>query len=215
MTSPTPAEPGRLTYPYGYVDAQNHRLLLRTAVDGNGQPYVWVEAENLAAGGDTAAVWLSLEQAASLRAALGEGQAHHVTDYTGATLAVLPGSAWTTFEVTRQANDDEEAAAVRVVVLTGRLPELREALAMTAQFAQQRIAAGERKPIVLTPAEHDRAWYAIEGAAGEPGADPGTILRAVLGALRMLPPSAEDWQAAREELHNRLRGQDGAPHRGR
>ncbi|SEE83356.1 hypothetical protein SAMN05216483_6705 [Streptomyces sp. 2131.1] len=204
MPSTTPAEPSRLIYPYGYVDGQNHRLLLRTAVDGNGQPYVWVEAENLAAGGDTAAVWLSLEQAASLRAALGEGQAHHVTDYTGDTLTVLPGSAWTTFEVSRQANDDDEAAAVRVVVLTGRLPELREALAMTAQFAQQRIAAGEQKPHVLTPAEHDRAWHAIEGAAGEPGADPGTILRAVLGALQILPPSAEDWQAAREDLHRRV-----------
>ncbi|MDV6291383.1 hypothetical protein R2F25_38880 [Streptomyces sp. UP1A-1] len=160
-------------------------------------------------------MWLSLEQAASLRAALGEGLAHHVTDYTGDTLNVVPGSTWTTFEVTRQANDEEEAAAVRVVVLTGRLPELREALATTAQFAQQRIAADARKPVVLTPAEHDRAWHAIEGAAGEPGADPGTILRAVLGALQILPPSAEDWQAAREELHSRLGRQDGAPHRDR
>ncbi|MEU9354950.1 hypothetical protein AB0D65_29145 [Streptomyces griseoloalbus] len=215
MSNHTPAESGRLTYPYSYTDGQNHRLLLRTAVDGNGQPHVWVEAENLAVGGDTAAVWLTLEQTASLRAALGEGQAHHVTDHTGDVLHVLPGGTWTTFEVIRQANDDEESAAVRVVVLTGRLPELREALATTAQFAQQRIAADARKPYVLTPTEHDRAWHAIEGAAGEPGADPGTILRAVLGALQILPPSAEDWQAAREELHSRLGRQDGAPRRDR
>ncbi|MFE1206374.1 hypothetical protein ACFW5V_32325 [Streptomyces sp. NPDC058762] len=57
---------------------------------------------------------------------------------------------------------------------------------------------------VLTPGEHDRAWHAIEGAAGTPGADPGTILNAVLGALDIQAPSAEDWQAAREDLHRRV-----------
>ncbi|QFG13302.1 hypothetical protein SEA_GILGAMESH_110 [Streptomyces phage Gilgamesh] len=63
---------------------------------------------------------------------------------------------------------------------------------------------------VLTPGEHDRAWHAIEGAAGEPGADPDTILNAVLAALRIQAPSAEDEQAAREELHSRLGVRDGA-----
>ncbi|MET9776244.1 hypothetical protein ABZ023_18620 [Streptomyces sp. NPDC006367] len=195
--------PKQLTYPYTYVDGQNHRLILRTAVDGNGEPYVWVEATNLALGGDEVSAWLTTEQVAELDAALNTGSEYRATDHTGDGLSVTPGTTWTTFTVTRQANDDEGAAVVRVVVLTGRLPELREALAMTAQFAQQRTAASARKPYVLTPAEHDRAWHAIEGAAGEPGADPGTILRAVLGALRILPPSAEDWQAAREELHGR------------
>lgn len=204
MTSSTPADSGRLTYPYCYTDGQNHRLILRTAVDGNGQPHVWVQAENLAAGGDMADVWLTLKQTTSLSTALADGQGHHVTDHTGDILRVVPGGTWTTLEVTQQANDDEESAAVRVVVLTGRLPELRDALATTAQFARQRIAAGARKPVVLTPAEHDRAWHAIEGAAGAPGADPSTILRAVLGALQILPPSAEDWEAARVELHSRV-----------
>ncbi|MCG8971843.1 hypothetical protein [Streptomyces sp. CL12-4] len=198
------AAPERLTYPYGYTDGQNHRLTLRVATEAGETPCVWAEAENLAHGGAHVALWLTLEQVADLDAALGDGREHHVADHTGDTLTVLPGGTWTTFELARQADDDVEAAAVRVVVLTGRLPELREALATTAQFAQQRIAAGTRKPYVLTPAEHDRAWHAIEGAAGEPGADPGTILRAVLGALQILPPSAEDWQAAREELHGRV-----------
>ncbi|WP_329376120.1 hypothetical protein [Streptomyces sp. NBC_01483] len=49
---------------------------------------------------------------------------------------------------------------------------------------------------VLTPNEHDRAWHAIEGAAGDPGADPGTVLNAVLRALRIDAPTAEDEQAA-------------------
>ncbi|MFD4921182.1 hypothetical protein ACFWNE_07660 [Streptomyces goshikiensis] len=42
----------------------------------------------------------------------------------------------------------------------------------------------------LTEAEHDRAWHAIEGAAGEDGADPGTVLAAVLRALDIDPPEA-------------------------
>jgi hypothetical protein len=45
---------------------------------------------------------------------------------------------------------------------------------------------------LLTPNEHDRVWYAIEGAAGEPGADPGTILKAVLNALDIDAPTLED-----------------------
>ncbi|MGW1938992.1 hypothetical protein [Streptomyces goshikiensis] len=44
-------------------------------------------------------------------------------------------------------------------------------------------------PRRLTEAEHDRAWHAIEGAAGEDGADPGTVLAAVLRALDIDPPA--------------------------
>lgn len=36
---------------------------------------------------------------------------------------------------------------------------------------------------VLTPNEYDAAWHAVEGGAGEEGADPGTILHAVLDRL--------------------------------
>ncbi|MFJ7069899.1 hypothetical protein [Streptomyces sp. NPDC101115] len=48
----------------------------------------------------------------------------------------------------------------------------------------------------LTPNEHDRAWHAIEGGVGEDGADPGTILAAVLHALNINAPTVEDEQAA-------------------
>ncbi|GGU84433.1 hypothetical protein GCM10010275_19360 [Streptomyces litmocidini] len=47
----------------------------------------------------------------------------------------------------------------------------------------------------LTVTEHDRAWHAIESATGEPDADPGTVLAAVLHALRIEAPTAEDEQA--------------------
>lgn len=43
----------------------------------------------------------------------------------------------------------------------------------------------------LTESEHNRAWHAIEGAAGEEGADPGTVLNAVLRALGINPPAEE------------------------
>ncbi|MFE5895861.1 hypothetical protein ACFQ67_00270 [Streptomyces sp. NPDC056488] len=51
------------------------------------------------------------------------------------------------------------------------------------------------QPRKLTVAEHDRAWHAIEGASGEPDADPCTVLAAVLRALRIEAPTAEDEQA--------------------
>lgn len=42
----------------------------------------------------------------------------------------------------------------------------------------------------LTELEHDAAWHAIEGAAAEEGADPDTVLNAVLRALNIEPPAA-------------------------
>ena len=42
----------------------------------------------------------------------------------------------------------------------------------------------------LTPGEYNAAWHAVEGAAGEEGADPGTVLHAVLDRLGI------EWQAA-------------------
>lgn len=48
----------------------------------------------------------------------------------------------------------------------------------------------------LTPNEHSAAWHAIEGTAGEDGADAGTILNAVLDRLGIAPPTAADEMAA-------------------
>lgn len=49
---------------------------------------------------------------------------------------------------------------------------------------------------VLTELEHHAAWHAIEGTAGEEGADPGTVLNAVLRALDIDAPTDEDEMAA-------------------
>lgn len=42
----------------------------------------------------------------------------------------------------------------------------------------------------LTSNEHSAAWHAIEGTAAEEGADPDTVLNAVLAALGIDPPAA-------------------------
>ncbi|MCX5407473.1 hypothetical protein OHA37_26870 [Streptomyces sp. NBC_00335] len=57
---------------------------------------------------------------------------------------------------------------------------------MTAQPARRQ----------LTELEHDAAWHAIEGAAGEEGADPGTVLTAVLTALGIDPPELDEMAAS-------------------
>lgn len=53
-------------------------------------------------------------------------------------------------------------------------------------------AAGSVEPSrrALTPNEYDAAWHAVEGAAGEEGADPGTVLHAILNRLGI------EWQDA-------------------
>ncbi|MFJ4916086.1 hypothetical protein [Streptomyces sp. NPDC088726] len=42
---------------------------------------------------------------------------------------------------------------------------------------------------VLTADEYSSAWHAVEGSAGEPGADPATVLAAVLRVLDISPPA--------------------------
>ncbi|MFJ9644991.1 hypothetical protein [Streptomyces sp. NPDC101206] len=57
---------------------------------------------------------------------------------------------------------------------------------MTRQAGGQPSAPSRR---TLTEAEHDRAWHAIEGTASQDGADPDTVLNAVLHALGIDPPA--------------------------
>jgi hypothetical protein len=147
--------------PYAYTDAHDHRLTLRAVLDGLGKPYVWAEAENLAFGGDITSVWLTLEQVAVLDRHLDTAVPASFTDHTGDTLTVAYSHAFTFFEVTRVADEDDEddSAAVRVVALTGRLPEVRAAFKATAERAQQRAdeyAAAQTEQQLTPPAVGDR-----------------------------------------------------------
>lgn len=62
----------------------------------------------------------------------------------------------------------------------------------TALTVLRRLATEAQQPKterrLLTPNEHSAAWHAIEGSAGEEGADPGTVLKAVLWALGIDAP---------------------------
>ncbi|WP_399554033.1 hypothetical protein [Streptomyces anulatus] len=302
-----------LSRPYTYTDGQNHRLAIGTTPDPHGVLHISMEATNLAWGGDSVAVWLTASQARALDSHLAAatptpdlpaaaGGEWKITDRTDDGLTVTVAHDFTTFEVTRAACEDHGAIAVRVVALTGRLPELRRALGeaigaaaivygahatnltvpqvdaalrvleracqplaafrgrlcvdngafldphtLTGQVtltyrhrdrsmpgsaavrATERAqnerslttwadlfqAAGWRvdryqetdrydgyrlvrlvivPPAeavpgrVLTEGEYDSAWHAVEGAAGEEGADPATILHAVLRALDIATP---------------------------
>ncbi|MGW0920149.1 hypothetical protein ACWD3J_14165 [Streptomyces sp. NPDC002755] len=55
-------------------------------------------------------------------------------------------------------------------------------------LAENETRTVRRAPRTLTESEHNAAWHAFEGAAGEEGADPGTVLNAVLHALGITPP---------------------------
>lgn len=61
--------------------------------------------------------------------------------------------------------------------------------AMPALVAEVRRLRAPRR--ALTENEHSAAWQAIEGAAGEEDADPGTILAAVLDRLGIVAPGQE------------------------
>lgn len=80
------------------------------------------------------------------------------------------------------------APAPAVVPLAVSQPSEAPVEGETAARASAGRTEGPRR--TLTPNEYDAAWHAVEGAAGEEGADPGTILHAVLNRLGI------DWQDA-------------------
>lgn len=71
----------------------------------------------------------------------------------------------------------------------------RKAVAEFKAYLADRAASSHAAPDgtarrTLTPDEYSAAWHAVEGAAGEPGADPATVLYAVLDRLGIQPPTA-------------------------
>lgn len=170
-----------------YTDAQNHALRFLTATRVDLQPCVWVQAENLAVGGEITHVWLTPGQAARLDNALAQGTACEFIDHTDNRLAVRPGELFTAFEVTRAATVERASASVRVVALTGRVREVRALLAdaiagqrrqVNTSLDTARVAAadlferetGERRPmwrVIVTDSESPTGIAPVCTAEGE------------------------------------------------
>lgn len=79
---------------------------------------------------------------------------------------------------------------VRAAVAGGLLP----APSSSPEWKAATWRAAEANPTTrtLTQSEYSAAWHAVEGAAGEEGADPGTVLHAVLDRLGIACPGAEE-----------------------
>lgn len=66
----------------------------------------------------------------------------------------------------------------------GREPYRLELDPERAAVLRQNLAGPDEEPRrALTASEYNAAWHAVEGAAGQEGADPGTVLHAVLDRL--------------------------------
>lgn len=114
--------------------------------------------------------------------------AHHADVLAARWRAVAPGAgAWevaAALSLTSHAN--ELSAEMERPAVTELLDNI-----WTFPLEQQAAATEEPAPRrTLTPNEYDAAWHAVEGAAGEEGADPGTVLHAVLNRLGI------EWQDA-------------------
>ncbi|MFD9569953.1 hypothetical protein ACFWBI_08925 [Streptomyces sp. NPDC059982] len=82
-----------------------------------------------------------------------------------------------------------DGRSAAVFIPAARLEEVVAGLReQTRQSGDRATAPAHRR---LTELEHTAAWHAIEGAVGEDGADPGTVLAAVLRALGIDPPAPD------------------------
>jgi len=132
--------------PYASTDPQNCQLTIVPVVNSGRGPAVEFRAEDLAAGGAVVLVWLPIAQAMALDRALQTRAGFEFADHSDDKVTVEPGDPWTVFTFARPSDAEEEAAVVRVVVLTGRLPELRSAIGAAVTLAEQATDYAGRAP---------------------------------------------------------------------
>lgn len=71
-----------------------------------------------------------------------------------------------------------------------RRQDISDLVSARAELAALLAEVRRLRARTLTDSEYNAAWHAVEGAAGEEGADPGTVLHAVLDRLEI------SWQDA-------------------
>lgn len=114
--------------------------------------------------------WYSRAETAEARAAeLAAVHAFLDEQDRAARLFELPTPAW--------------VVAVRAASAPPAAPLSASPASSVSEPAQSPAGAPTGPRRTLTPNEYDAAWHAVEGAAGDEGADPGTVLHAVLNRL--------------------------------
>jgi len=152
------------TTPYSYTDPQNHRMQFLAVTRPRG-PYVSCEAENLTVGGDSVTVSLPAAKTRALADHLDKLAFYEFIDGSGNMLRVEPAHPWTRFTFAHDAReDDEPSAAVPVIVLTGRLPEVARALNAAAERAESEQRATEHQAQSAAAAQFAAAWSDEETA---------------------------------------------------
>jgi hypothetical protein len=130
---PTPAS----AESYASTDPQNCRLTIVPVVTSGRGPHVEFRGEDLSIEGEIVLVWLPIMQAKALDRALFARAGFEFADHSDDKLTVEVGDPWTVFTFARPSDAEEEAAVVRVIVHTGRLPELRRAIRAAITLAEQ------------------------------------------------------------------------------
>src|ERR1051325_9792234 len=109
------------------------------------------------------------------------------------------------WELMVHAREDVPALLAEVCRLPDRVAELEEQMDRWRRTAYRVACTHEPDadaPRTLTEGEYSAAWHAVEGAAGEEGADPATVLHAVRARLGIARPGtappAEEQQPTAE-----------------
>lgn len=151
-------------------------------------------------GAPTGALTASGSEAARIaltRSDLAALLAHHADVIAARWRAVAPGAgAWevaASLALTSHANElsaeMERPAVAELLDNIWTFPLERPVPTTKNPAPDDEFTAPPRR--TLTPNEYSAAWHAVEGSAGEEGADPGTVLHAVLDRLGIDTPAAQ------------------------
>ncbi|MFJ4988683.1 hypothetical protein ACIP9H_33400 [Streptomyces sp. NPDC088732] len=123
--------------PYKYIDPQGQEVTAELRTGFTTYPFVDLTATDWTIGGPQISVWLPVDDAERLTAALTARTPFEHADPIGDRVEMeQPAEDWTVFTFHRRPRDrDEEPETVRVVMLTARLPQF--AAAVTAAIADE------------------------------------------------------------------------------
>ncbi|MFJ2882412.1 hypothetical protein ACIQGT_14175 [Streptomyces sp. NPDC093108] len=127
----------QITHPHTCIRVDGIQLVIRPELDGAADPQVAVEAERLVPGGERASVWLEIEQAREIHAALISGNLPAAaTDHTEDSIVATLTDGGLTITLLGVEDDVQEAVTVDFSVPAAYTPEVCSALAAAADHAE-------------------------------------------------------------------------------